>query len=92
MVMISLYFSVCTQFDIRWSGNTEDSAEHNFGMWDMGVVVDTLENTRKDIAKNDKIMLTKDYVMKNFSSLQNKIDHFYLTFIFMDQMNAMTIK
>lgn len=92
MVISILYFYVCTQFNIRWSGNAEDSAKHNFGMWDMGAVVDTLENTRKDIAKNDKIMLIKDCIMKNFSSLQNKIDHFYLTFIYMNQMKAMTIK
>ena len=87
-VLSILHISVCLQ--TRWlSGNVEDLAKWDFGVLDMGDVVDTLEAAMEEIAGDGKLMLNEDFVMNIFSKFQEKIDPFdeYLAYIFEEKLS-----
>ena len=68
-VLSILDISVCLQ--VRWlCGNAEDLGGYDFGVMDMGTVVDTLASAMEDVADNGKIFLDEEYVMNIFSDLQ----------------------
>jgi hypothetical protein len=81
-VLSILYISVCLQ--VRWlSGNAEDLGDYDFGVMDMGTVVDTLASAMEDVADNGELFLDEEYMMNIFSDLQKIFDPFdeYLTYI-----------
>ena len=82
-VLSILYISVGLEF--RWlSGNVQDLVKYDFGVLDMGDVVDTLESVMEEVAENGELFLNKDFIMNIFSDLRKQIDPFdeYLTYIF----------
>ena len=83
LVLSILHISICLQ--TNWlSGNVEEIAEWDFGVLDMGDVVDTLKVAMEEIAGDGKLMLNEDLIVNIFSKFQEKIDPFnkYFTYIF----------
>ena len=54
----------------------EDLARWDFGLLDMGDVVDTLEVAMEEIAGDGNLMINEYFVMNIFSEFQEKIDPF----------------
>ena len=87
-VLSIFHISVCLQ--THWlSGNVEDLAECDFGVLDMGDVIDTLNGAMEEVARDGKLMLNEDFVMNISSKFQKKIDPFdkCLTYILEEKLS-----
>ena len=72
------------------AGNTKDLAAYNFGDYDMGTMLDLMEECFVAITDNGMLMLDESYMMDNmFSNITSKVDPFqeYLGFIFRKKLS-----
>ena len=83
-----LHISIC--LPTRWlAGNTEDLGDYNFGLFDMGVVVDTIEDKMMMVVNDGSLFLDESFMMIIFSDLSEQIEPFqqYLQYIFEEKQS-----
>jgi hypothetical protein len=83
-----LHISIC--LPTRWlAGNAKDLAEYDFGYYDMGKVLDKMEDCFQEIANDGALILNEDYMMDMFSEVSNAVDPFanYLDFMFTEKLS-----
>ena len=74
----------------RWlAGNTEDLSEFEFGVLDMGIVVDLLEKAMISVSEDGELLLDEDFMMNIFSDIGDCVDPFadYITHLFEEKQS-----
>ena len=87
-VLSVLYISVC--IPLRWlTGNTENLAQYNFGVLDMGRAVDLLEKAMLQVVDNSELFLDEEFMMSMFSEITDDIDPFqqYMEYMFEEKQS-----
>ncbi len=71
------------------AGNVQDLAEHDFSYYDLGKVLDLMEDRFEEISKDGTLLLNEDYMMDMFSDFADKVDSFAdcLQFMFTEKLN-----
>ena len=82
-VLSILHISIC--LPTRWlAGKTEDLADHDFGYFDMGRVLDLMEDAFIKIADDGELFLDEEFMMNIFSPLAERVNHsksFLITYL-----------
>ena len=82
--VLSIYH-VTLCLPLRWlAGNCGDLEEFGFGVADMPMAVDLMDDVFGEIVEDGDLLLDEDYMMNVFKSLAVKIPPFeeYLTYMF----------
>ena len=68
-VLSILHIAVC--LPTRWlAGNTRDLAEHDFGYFDMGTMLDLLDGAFGEILEDGSLLLDEDFMMDILTNLR----------------------
>ena len=82
-VLSILHISIC--MPLRWlAGNCGNLSEYGFGVADMPVALDLLDEAMGKVAVDGDLLLDEDFMMGIFSPLVNKVTPFeqYVTYMF----------
>ena len=85
-VLSILHIATC--LPTRWlAGNANDLGEDGFSYYDMGSVLDLMEDRFEEISGS--LMMNDDYMMDMFSSIAINVDPFakYLEFMFTEKQS-----
>ena len=76
-VLSILYISVGLELRAlrSLSGNVQNLAKYDFGVLDIGDVVDTLESVMEEVAENGKLFLNEDFIMNIFLTCGIQLIH-----------------
>ena len=87
-VLSILHIAIC--LPTRWlAGNAKDLGQYGFCYYDMGSVLDLMEDRFEEISSDGSLMMNEDYMMDMFSSIAIKVDPFaeYLEFMFTEKQS-----
>ena len=87
-VLSILHIAIC--LPTRWlAGNAKDLGQYGFSYYDMGSVLDLMEDRFEEISSDGSLMMNEDYMMDMFSSIAIKVDPFaeYLEFMFTEKQS-----
>ena len=85
-VLSIIHISICLLS--RWlTGNTRDLGNYGFGYYDMGKMLDVMEDRFDEISRNGDLLLNEDFMMIVFVEIVDKVDPFaeYLEFMFTEK-------
>lgn len=85
MLRVLAILHVSVTIPHRWlSGKCGDFSEHDFGLYDMGLTVDLLEDAFSQIENDGKLILNEEFMMNIFCPIMDKIPPFqeYLQHMF----------
>eukprot|EP00956_Cyclotella_meneghiniana_P008423 scaffold11328_cov66-Cyclotella_meneghiniana.AAC.8 len=91
-VMSILHISIC--MPIRWlAGKTAELSDYDFGHYDMGKALDTLEAAFEAIIEDPSKFLDEDFMMGLFSEISDKVDPFkaYLEYMFEEKLGNVVV-
>ena len=87
-VLSILYIAIC--LPTRWlAGNAKDLGQYGFCYYDMGSVLDLMEDRFEEISSDGSLMINEDYMMDMFSLTVINVDPFvvYLEFMFTEKQS-----
>ncbi len=85
-VLSILHIAIC--LPIRWlAGNAKDLGQYGFSYYDVGSVLDLMEDRFEEISSDGSLMMNEDYMMDMFSPIAIKVDPFavYLELMFTEK-------
>ena len=87
-VLSILHIAIC--LPTRWlAGNVKDLGQYGFSYYDMGSVLDLMEDRFEEISSDGSLMMNEDYMMDMFSSIAINVDPFaeHLEFMFTEKQS-----
>ena len=87
-VLSILHIAIC--LPTRWlAGNSKDLGNYDFSYYDMGKLLDIMEDRFEEISKKGELLLDEDFMMDMFLEIAEKVDPFatYLEFMFTEKQN-----
>jgi hypothetical protein len=81
-----IHVSIC--LPSRWlARNTHDLGNYDFGYYEMGKLLDIMEDSFDEISRNGGPLLNEDFMMIVFVEIVDKVDPFaeYLEFMFTEK-------
>ncbi len=78
-----MHIAIC--IPTRWlAGKTQELGGFQFGVWDMGRMVDLMEDAFEKNACDGEMLLNEEFMMNIFQPIVNQVEPFaeYLEFIF----------
>ena len=74
-VLSILHIAIC--LPTRWlAGNSKDLGNYDFSYYDMGKLLDIMEDWFEEISKKGDLLLDEDFMMDMFLEIAEKLDPF----------------
>jgi hypothetical protein len=87
-VLSILHIAIC--LPTRWlAGNSTDLGNYDFIYYDIGKLLDIMENWFEEISKKGELLLNESFMMHMFLEIADQVDPFatYLEFMFTEKQS-----